>query len=112
MEKKWIWSINVFAILVLSFGVIFLINELKYGSINLGSFILMVALPMLLSAAILKRKNLARRICIVYFWIIGISAVFAACTKSEIWKLGLIITLIVALMTYYLTRPKIKEQFK
>ena len=112
MEKKWSWGVNAFAILVLSFGIFFLIDDIKMRNLSLMGTTFITVIPGLLAMGIMLRRQMARRICMAYFWGVGIFAIFASCFKAINGKAIFSITIILLAITWYLTRPKVKELFK
>jgi hypothetical protein len=77
---------------------------------------LLKLIPVFLAIGIFKRKDLARRICIWYFWIMCFAVIFSSmCINYDIfslWRNIIITLLIVIIATLFLVSKKLKERFE
>ena len=130
MEKRRSIGVMIFGILLLLFAV-FPIGVLIRALINpvyavrpgaVAMYFAMAVMLAILSLGILKFKNWARVVCICMAWIWGISVIAVGFTlgpdlSSEPTDFVILGVLFYALcvfgpVIFFLTRPKVKEQFK
>jgi len=107
--------INALAVFLFFVGVYFFIGEIKEDELNY-LVIGFCFIPIILAYGIFKRKELARKICIWFFWIVGIAVIFAAlCLDYDIidlWKNIFMILIFLVPLALFLMSSKIKESFK
>lgn len=119
MEKKWIIGVNLFVILLLItivgvpliLGIIDGENALTYPPTLISTL-----LAIFFSIGLFKRKNWLRIIFLWIIWIVSISLIIggAGLAGNAVNTITFVLTmlLIAGVITFFLTRPKVKEQFK
>lgn len=113
MGNKWVLGVNMVGISLALFAVSLTIL-LMLAKGEAIAFVGFALLPTLLSVGILARKNWAR---IIFLWIVWIAAISFG-FMSGMGGMGAFITntfisiLIAGGVTFFLIRPKVKEQFK
>lgn len=122
MRNKWVIGINIFAILLLAvFGVLpFILVIIESGSISRlftePPSLISILLSIFFALGFLKRKNWVRIIFLWVFWITAISAAVGGCgLAGDIFgalSIMIIPPAIALMITFFLTHPKIREQFK
>jgi hypothetical protein len=114
IKKKWQIVINIFGLLLLISGLFFLISFFKDNQYDWRVFVFQI-IPIALALGIFKRKDMARRICIGYFLIIGMASILASlCFDYEadvLWKNVISTSLLLVLIILFLSLRQVKECF-
>ena len=115
--KNNIWeaAINVFSSLLLFFGIWIVLLLIKENNFDLRILAIFL-IPIVLAVGIFMRRDLARRICLWYCWIIGLSAIFSCLLldyDSNILHKNIIeVSVFLILISIFLEFPKIRDRFR